>query len=132
MKSEPDKKALVSSDLFARVDIVILYAIGLLILFLCMVILIWCLVKKYIVRMVLSRKLKLPKIKKEDDIPMTHTANTSELTTNNNKNEENKPMLSKNITLENEVQQNGPHQAKTSKNILKMVGKIGQMYNEKN
>ena len=35
-------------------------------------------------RMVLSRKLKLPKIKKEDDIPMTHTANTSELTTNNN------------------------------------------------
>ena len=60
---------------------------------------------------------------------MTDTANTPELTTNDNKNEENKPMLSKNITLENEVQQNSPHQAKTTKNILKMVRKIGQMYN---
>ena len=58
--------------------------------------------------MVFSRKLKLPKIKKYDDIIMTDTTNTSELTTNNNKNEENKPMLSKNITLENEVQQTGP------------------------
>ena len=97
-----------------------------------MVILTKWLVKKYIVRIVLSRKLKLPKIKKEDAIQMTDTANTSELTTNDNKNEENKPMLSKNITLENEVQQNCPHQAKTSKNILKMVEKIGHIYNEKN
>ena len=44
---------------------------------------------------------------------MTDTTHTLELTiTNDNKNEENKPML--------------------SKNIFKMVGKIGQMNDEKN
>ena len=46
-------------------------------------------------RMVLSRKLKLPKIKKEYDIPMVNTENTSEIAISDNKNEE-KPMLSKN------------------------------------
>ena len=73
--------------------------------------------------MVLSRKLKLPKIRDEDNIPMTDTANTSELTNNDNKNEENKPMLSKNITLENEIQRNSPNQAKTSKKYIKDGGK---------